>query len=299
MKLKVRTLFLSDCHLGSSGAQAEQLARALKHVECESMFLVGDIIDMWRLKQRWHWPDAHNSVIRRLLKMSHRGTLITYIPGNHDEFARPFCGLTFGGIRISMDAVHETADGRRLLVTHGDQFDLVVRNSRMLALAGSIGYELLLKINRAYNAMRRLFSLPYDSLSQAIKARVKQACTFISNFEGALVAEARRGGFDGVVCGHIHKVEQRMIDGIDYYNCGDWVESCTMLVEHEDGRFEVIDGLAFLAKIDATKAMQAEMGEGTNSSNDNELDIDAHETDPWFAGPVAADRQLFTMLRSN
>ena len=302
MKLKVRTLFLSDCHLGSSGAQAEQLARALKHVECESIYLVGDIIDMWRLRQRWYWPDAHNSVIRRLLKMSHRGTLITYIPGNHDEFARPFCGLTFGGIRISMDAVHETADGRRLLVTHGDQFDLVVRNSRMLALAGSMGYELLLKINRAYNAIRRLLSLPYDSLSQAIKARVKQACTFISNFEGALVAEARRGGFDGVVCGHIHKVEQRVIDGIDYYNCGDWVESCTMLVEHEDGRFEVVDGLAFLAKIDALKAMQLETDAGTlggSQGADDDFELDAGETDPWFTGPVAAERRLFTMLNSN
>ena len=159
MKARYRTLFISDCHLGSNGAQAEQLARYLKHVECEEIFLVGDIIDMWRLKQRWYWPDSHNSVLRRLLKMSHKGTKITYVPGNHDESARQFCGLVFGGIRIAMDAVHVTADGRRLLVTHGDKFDLVVRHSRLLSVAGAVGYEFLLKVNRWYNAGRRLFGL--------------------------------------------------------------------------------------------------------------------------------------------
>jgi UDP-2,3-diacylglucosamine pyrophosphatase LpxH len=277
MKARFRTLFLSDCHLGSGGAQAEQLARVLKHVDCDAIFLVGDIIDMWRLKQRWYWPDAHNTVIRRLLKMSHRGTSITYIPGNHDEFARQFCGLVFGGIQISMSAAHETADGRRLLVTHGDQFDLIVRNSRLLSIAGSTGYELLLRLNRVYNAGRRLFGLPYDSLSQAIKARVKQACTFISNFEGALVDEARRGGFDGVVCGHIHKAERRMIGEIEYLNCGDWVESCTLLVEHLDGRIELVDGLALLAERDARAEIEAEVGSGRS-------DPDMDEIDPWLAG---------------
>ena len=234
MKARYRTLFISDCHLGSSGAKAEELARFLKQVECDTVYLVGDVIDMWRLRQRWYWPDAHNSVMRRLLKMSHRGTIIVYVPGNHDEAARPFCGLSFGGMQMAKEAVHLTADGRRLLITHGDQFDLVVRNSRLLALAGTLGYEMLLKINGVYNLGRRIFGLPYDSLSQAIKARVKSACNFISNFEQALVAEARAGGFDGVVCGHIHKAEQRMIGSLEYLNCGDWVESCTALVEHDD-----------------------------------------------------------------
>jgi UDP-2,3-diacylglucosamine pyrophosphatase LpxH len=280
MKARYRTLFISDCHLGSSGAKAEELARFLKQIDCDTIYLVGDVIDMWRLRQRWYWPDTHNSVMRRLLKMSHKGTTIVYVPGNHDEAARPFCGLSFGGMQMAMEAVHVTADGRRLLVTHGDQFDLVVRNSRLLALAGTLGYEMLLKINGAYNFGRRLFGLPYDSLSQAIKARVKSACNFISNFEQALVAEARAGGFDGVVCGHIHKAEQRMIGTLEYLNCGDWVESCTALVEHEDGRIELLDGLAFLAARDAAKAIADNSGD------------DSDETDPWLQRGVAFDATI-------
>jgi len=280
MKARYRTLFISDCHLGSSGAKAEELARFLKQIDCDTVYLVGDVIDMWRLRQRWYWPDAHNSVMRRLLKMSHKGTTIVYVPGNHDEAVRPFCGLSFGGMQMAMTAVHVTADGRRLLVTHGDQFDLVVRNSRLLALAGTVGYEVLLKINGAYNFGRRLFGLPYDSLSQAIKARVKSACNFISNFEQALVAESRAGGFDGVVCGHIHKAEQRMIGTLEYLNCGDWVESCTALVEHEDGRIELLDGLAFLAARDAAKAIADNSGD------------DSDETDPWLQRGVAFDATI-------
>jgi UDP-2,3-diacylglucosamine pyrophosphatase LpxH len=277
MKARFRTLFISDCHLGSSGAKADELARFLKQIECDTVYLVGDVIDMWRLRQRWYWPDAHNTVMRRLLKMSHKGTTIVYVPGNHDEAARPFCGLSFGGMQMAKEAVHVTAGGRRLLVTHGDQFDLVVRNSRLLALAGTVGYEMLLKINGVYNFGRRLFGLPYDSLSQAIKARVKSACNFISNFEQALVAEARAGGFDGVVCGHIHKAEQRAIHDIEYLNCGDWVESCTALVEHEDGRIELVDGLAFLAARDAAKAIAENSGD------------DSDETDPWLQRGAAFD----------
>jgi UDP-2,3-diacylglucosamine pyrophosphatase LpxH len=286
MKARYRTLFISDCHLGSNGAQAEQLARVLKHVECDEIYLVGDIIDMWRLRQRWYWPDAHNTVIRRLLKLSHRGTRVTYVPGNHDEAARQFCGLVFGGIRVAMDAVHETADGRRLLVTHGDKFDLVVQNSRLLSVAGAVGYEVLLKINRVYNGARKAVGLPYYSLSQAIKARVKSACNFISNFEQALVAEARRGGFAGVVCGHIHKAEMREIDGIGYLNCGDWVESCTMLAEHEDGRIELIDGLALLAARDALRAIR----DGGDDDANESADADQEEVDPWFEAGVAFTR---------
>ena len=280
MKARYRSLFISDCHLGSSGAKAEELSRFLKQVECDTVYLVGDVIDMWRLRQRWYWPDAHNSVMRRLLKMSHKGTTIVYVPGNHDEAARPFCGLSFGGMQMAKEAVHLTADGRRLLVTHGDQFDLVVRNSRLLALAGTVGYEMLLKINGVYNFGRRICGLPYDSLSQAIKARVKSACNFISNFEQALVAEARAGGFDGVVCGHIHKAERRMIGTLEYLNCGDWVESCTALVEHDDGRIELLDGLAFLAERDAAKAIAENSGD------------DSDETDPWLQRGVAFDARI-------
>ncbi|MFM1804504.1 MAG: hypothetical protein RL136_1383 [Planctomycetota bacterium] len=275
MKARYRTLFISDCHLGSNGAQAEPLSRFLKHVEADEVYLVGDIIDMWRLKQRWYWPASHNTVLRRLLKMSHRGTRIVYVPGNHDEAARQFCGLVFGGIEVAMEAVHATADGRRFLVTHGDKFDLVVRHSRLLSVAGAVGYELLLSINKWYNRARRLFGLPYDSLSQAIKMRVKRACNFISNFETALVRDAKDGGYDGVVCGHIHKAEQREIDGISYLNCGDWVESCTVLAEHDDGRIELVHGLEFLAAHDAAKAMREEAGD------------DGEESDPWLTEPIA------------
>jgi UDP-2,3-diacylglucosamine pyrophosphatase LpxH len=204
-----------------------------------------------------------------------------YVPGNHDEAARQFCGLSFGGVQMAKEASHVTADGRRLLVTHGDQFDLVVRNSRLLALAGTVGYEMLLKINGVYNFGRRLFGLPYDSLSQAIKARVKSACNFISNFEQALVAEARAGGFDGVVCGHIHKAEQRRIGDLEYLNCGDWVESCTALVEHDDGRIELLDGLAFLAARDTVKEAIQENGD------------ESEETDPWLARGFALDGRIF------
>jgi UDP-2,3-diacylglucosamine pyrophosphatase LpxH len=187
-----------------------------------------------------------------------------------------------------MDAVHETADGRRLLVTHGDKFDLVVQNSRLLSIAGAVGYEMLLKVNRSYNGARKLLGLPYFSLSQAIKARVKSACSFISNFEQALVAEARRGGFDGVVCGHIHKAEMREVEGVEYLNCGDWVESCTLLVEHEDGRIELIDGLAALAARDAAKAIREGGDDDSRErpSADGD-DADSDEADPWLEAGIA------------
>jgi UDP-2,3-diacylglucosamine pyrophosphatase LpxH len=287
-KLRVRTLFLSDCHLGSNGARADELARFLKQIECERLYLVGDIIDGWRLRQRWFWPDAHNTVLRRILKMSHRGTDVVYVPGNHDEAARQFCGLVFGGIRIAMDAVHETADGRRLLVTHGDKFDLVVQNSRFLSVAGAVGYEILLRLNRWYNGARKLAGLQYYSLSRAIKARVKSACTFVSNFEQALVEEARRGGFDGVVCGHIHKAEMRDLDGVRYLNCGDWVESCTALVEHADGRIELLDGLAFLQTRDEARAARiAAAVAAAERESDADHEHDRDEDAPWLEPAIA------------
>ncbi|MFI4860107.1 MAG: UDP-2,3-diacylglucosamine diphosphatase [Phycisphaerales bacterium JB063] len=250
--LKVRTVFISDAHLGSKGARAKDLARFLKCVRCDTIYLVGDILDCWRLRSRWYWPDAHNDVVRRVLKHCSRGTRVVFIPGNHDDATRQFVHMAFGGVEVLPQAEHVTADGRRLLVTHGDQYDLVVQHSRWVPLLGSVAYEWLLKINRCYNAMRQAVGLPYVSLSQAIKLKVKRACTFISKFEDALVAEARRAGMDGVVCGHIHKAEVRtMDDGVGYYNCGDWVESCTALVEHADGRLEIINGVE---QVDELKA---------------------------------------------
>jgi len=248
LRLKYRTVFLSDLHLGSRGCRAEEVASFLKHVECETLYLVGDVIDMWRLRQKWRWPQAHNEVVRRILKMVKEGTRVVFIPGNHDEHARQYAGLRFGGVEVRNESEHWTADGRKLLITHGDQFDLVVKHARLVSMLGSWAYDTLIAINHYYNVGRRLLGMRYWSLSKAIKGRVKSACTFIAKFEQTLMDEARRRGFDGVVCGHIHKAEIRTSE-IAYFNCGDWVESCTALVEHEDGAIRLVDGLAFLESI--------------------------------------------------
>ena len=253
MRTRYRSIFLSDIHLGSSTTRAEDLASFLRHVTCDHLYLVGDVLDMWRLRQRWRWPESHNTVVRRLLKLAARGVRITYVPGNHDDAARPYAGLEFGGIRVELNAAHRTADGRLLLVSHGDQYDLVVRNHRWLGLLGAAGYDLLLGVNRLWNAARARLGLPYHSLAQAVKLRVKRACTFVSHFEEELRAEAHRDGFDGVVCGHIHKAELRADRGFIYANCGDWVESCTAIVEHDDGKLELLDAAAFVRSLAALR----------------------------------------------
>jgi UDP-2,3-diacylglucosamine pyrophosphatase LpxH len=247
-RTRYRAVWISDAHLGSGSAQADELAYFLKHIACDHLYLVGDIVDMWRLKQRWKWPDAHNTVVRRILKHASRGTKVVFIPGNHDDAARQYVGVDFGGVRIALNASHRTADGRHLLVSHGDQYDLVVTHHKLLSALGGFAYDGLIVFNRFWNAGRRLLGLPHHSLSAAIKAKVKSACSYVSDFEAEIVAEAARGGFDGVVCGHIHKADARAAvghAGIAYYNCGDWVESCTALVEHDDGRIEVLDGRSF------------------------------------------------------
>ena len=239
-----RTLFLSDCHLGSRGCRAQELAAFLGHVRCERLYLVGDIVDMWRLRQKWYWPTEHNQVLQRLFHLARHGTEVIFIPGNHDESARQFLGADFGGIRVLPYAIHHTLGGQRLLVTHGDQFDLVVMHSRFISMIGAKAYEWLLWVNSGYNSVRRRFRLPQRSLSKAIKLRVKHACTFISNFEESLMQEARNRGFDGVVCGHIHQAEARAATSqapVAYYNCGDWVEGCTAVVEDPDGAVRLID----------------------------------------------------------
>ena len=250
MTLDYRTVFISDTHLGSRGCQAAALSRFLKYVRCERLYLVGDIVDMWRLKQRWYWPGEHNNVLRRILNQTKHHTDVVLVPGNHDEGARQFLHSDFGGIRVLPYAVHVTADDRRLLVIHGDQFDLVVKHSRFVSMLGGKAYESLIAFNRRYNAARRMVGLPYQSLSKTIKGKVKSACMFISKFEETLAHEAERRGLDGVVCGHIHEPAAREPDAGEnpdqvtaYYNCGDWVESCTALVEHHDGRMQVIDGI--------------------------------------------------------
>lgn len=243
-KLKFRTVWISDTHLGTSGCNAELLHDFLHSIKPETLYLVGDIIDGWRLKRGWYWPPRHNDIIRRILKLANKGTRVVYVPGNHDEALRDYTGLQFGGVEVVAEAIHETADGRRFLVTHGDEFDGVVLYARWLAFLGDAGYSVLLKLNVWFNVVRRKLGLPYWSLSAYIKHRVKNAVAFISQFEEVVAHAARERGVDGVVCGHIHCAEIRDFDGIVYMNDGDWVESCTALVEHADGRIEIIDWAA-------------------------------------------------------
>ena len=245
--LKFRTIFISDIPLGTASCQSARLLDFLRHTDSDELYLVGDIIDGWQLKRRWFWHQSHNDVIQKVLRKARKGTRVTYIAGNHDEAMRQFLGLAFGGIEICDEAAHVTADGRLLLVTHGDLFDAVVQGAKWLAHLGDFLYLLSLKLNRWFNHARAQLGLPYWSLAQFLKHRVKNAVSYIGNFEQALAEEARRRGFDGVVCGHIHKPEIRDIGGILYCNDGDWVESLTALVELDSGELKIIDWKAIEA----------------------------------------------------
>jgi UDP-2,3-diacylglucosamine pyrophosphatase LpxH len=237
---RYRTIWLSDIHLGTRDCQAQALLDFLDGCECDYLYLVGDIIDFWRLKRTPYWPQLHSDVIRKVLSKARAGTVVTLVPGNHDEYLRRFCDLQLGNIMVTREAIHRTADGRLLLVVHGDEFDGITRCHRWLALTGDVGYEVLLVLNRWFNGARRQLGLPYWSLSAYIKGKVKRAVSFITAFEMALAYEAARRGLHGVVCGHIHRAETREIDGTQYCNTGDWVESCTALVEHQHGGLELL-----------------------------------------------------------
>jgi UDP-2,3-diacylglucosamine pyrophosphatase LpxH len=237
---QVRTLFLSDIHLGTKGCQAGRLLDFLRHYEADTVYLVGDVVDGWQLKSGWYWPQLHNDVVQKLLRQARKGARLRYIPGNHDEFLRDYYGTHFGGIEVLEDATHVSADGRRYLVIHGDLFDVVIRHARWLALLGNNAYDLAIWLNTYFNMIRRALGLTYWSLSQWAKLKVKNAVNFIGEYEKALAAEARRRGVDGVICGHIHHAVIRNDSGLCYINCGDWVESCTAVVEHFDGRFEIV-----------------------------------------------------------
>lgn len=238
---KYRTVFISDVHLGTKGCQAELLLDFIRHIECDTLYLVGDIVDGWKLRSGWHWPQAHNDVVQKILRMARKGVRVVYVPGNHDDRIREFIGIHFGGVVVARDAIHETADGRRFLVLHGDEFDGVVQHAKWLAFVGDYAYRALIAANTLFNRARRRLGFGYWSLSAFLKTRVKNALQFVENFEAAVADEARRRGVDGVICGHIHKAEMRDIDGIAYINDGDWVESCSALVEHEDGRLEILE----------------------------------------------------------
>jgi UDP-2,3-diacylglucosamine pyrophosphatase LpxH len=239
--LHLRTVWISDLHLGTPGCQAKALLQFLKAVECETLYLVGDIIDGWQLRRSWYWPQAHNDVVQKLLRKARKGTRVVFVPGNHDEFARRYIDLNFGGVDVVEDCMHTTADGRVLWVTHGDHFDGVIQCAKWLAHVGDWAYETTLRMNRHFNSLRARLGLPYWSLSRYLKGRVKRAVSYVGQFEAAVAREARARGLHGVVCGHIHHAEMRMIDGVLYCNDGDWVESLTALVEHADGRLEILD----------------------------------------------------------
>lgn len=237
---RYRAVFISDLHLGTPGCQAEALLDFLRASSSERLYLVGDIIDGWQLRRRWYWPQQHNDVVQKLLRRARKGSRVIFVPGNHDEFARQFLDHQFGGIEVMEDAVHVTATGKSLWVTHGDYFDGVIQYAKWLAYVGDTLYEWTLKLNRHLNHWRAKLGLPYWSLSAYLKLKVKKAVNFISDFEVAVAREAKKRGHHGVVCGHIHHAEMREIDGVLYCNDGDWVESMTALVEHHDGRLEIV-----------------------------------------------------------
>jgi UDP-2,3-diacylglucosamine pyrophosphatase LpxH len=233
-------VFISDIHLGTQGCQAGPLLDFLKAHPSDYLYLAGDIIDGWQLRRKWFWPQSHNDVVQKLLRSARKGTRVIFVPGNHDEFARGFIGHHFGGVEVVQDAVHVTAKGVKLWVIHGDYFDGVIQCAKWLAYVGDNAYEFTLKLNRHLNRLRGHFGLPYWSLSAYLKQKVKTALNYVTDFEVAVAREARNLGHDGVVCGHIHRAEMRTIDGILYCNDGDWVESQSALVEHLDGRLELI-----------------------------------------------------------
>jgi len=218
---RYRTIWLSDIHLGTRGCKAEYLIDFLRHNEAQTIYLVGDIVDGWRLKKSWYWPQTHNDVVQKLLRLVRKGSRVIYVPGNHDEWLRPYALLHFGGVEVLDEAVHITADGRRLLVIHGDIFDTIVKHARWLAALGDSAYTTALYINRYFNLLRRVLGYEYWSLSAYLKLKVKNAVQYIGSFADALSEEARRRGLDGVVCGHIHHAEIRDLGGVLYCNDGD------------------------------------------------------------------------------
>jgi UDP-2,3-diacylglucosamine pyrophosphatase LpxH len=235
-----RAVWISDTHLGTRACRVEALREFLSAVECEWLYLVGDIIDLESMRRRWYWPASHEAVVRKLFALARRGVKVVYIPGNHDEMFRAYAGLRFGRIDIRRNAVHYTADARKVLILHGDEFDRVVRDHPVITAVGDWFYDRLLALGRLYDRARLRFGWPYWSPAAWVKDRVKSILTLVTNFHADLAAHARDRKADVVVTGHIHRPEIKPMDGLTYTNCGDWVENCTALVEHADGRLEVL-----------------------------------------------------------
>lgn len=262
-----KTIFISDIHLGSKACQAELLLDFLKHNDSEKLYLVGDIVDGWRLKRKWYWPQSHNDVVQKILRKARKGTEIIYVPGNHDEGLRRYIGTHFGGIEVRPTDIYEAVNGDKYLVLHGDSFDNVMLYARWLASIGDHAYDLVLRLNTVFNGLRRLMGLRYWSLSAFLKIKVKNAVQFISEFERVLVQEAQKAGVQGVICGHIHHAEMKQYGDVIYMNDGDWVESCTALVEHFDGTWEII----FWADIVAQRGATSQAAAVLDSAKDKRL----------------------------
>lgn len=239
---RVRSIFLSDIHLGTRACQADRLLDFLREHSAENLFLVGDIIDFWAMNRGIHWTQAQNTVVQKILRRARHGENVVFIPGNHDEALREHAGAVFGDIQVVYEYIHETADGRRFLLVHGDEFDQVTRYHRWVAVLGDVSYNWLVRFNAVLSWIRRHLGRPgYWSLAGYAKRKVKTALQFILDFEDAVARSVRQRGLDGVICGHIHWAALREVGGVTYVNCGDWVDSCTAIVEHFDGRLELIE----------------------------------------------------------
>lgn len=255
---KVRAIFISDVHLGTRACQAERLLAFLKAHESEYLYLLGDIIDFWAMNRSVQWSPSHNTVVQKVLRRARHGCKVIFIPGNHDESLREYAGISFGDIRVEAEWIHEGLDGRRYLLVHGDEYDQVTRHHRWVAVLGDVGYDALVRINLMLSRVRRLLRRPgYWSLAGYAKQKVKKAVSFIFDFEDAVAHAAAQRGMDGVVCGHIHWPADRHIGKVRYLNCGDWVDTCSAIVEHYDGRIEVLNwGAATAAGVSASSAVQ-------------------------------------------
>ncbi|MGE0630034.1 MAG: UDP-2,3-diacylglucosamine diphosphatase [Hyphomicrobiaceae bacterium] len=259
MAQRYRALFISDVHLGTRGSRAAELLSFLKRTEAETIYLVGDIVDFWRIRRGLVWPEAHGDVLKEILRKAEAGTRVVFIPGNHDDGLRAYCGTRFGRIEVLRDTVHETASGRRYLVMHGDEYDVVVQRARWLALVGDRSYALALAVNKPFNWVRGQLGLEYWSLSAYLKNRVKSCVGRIGKFETALIEAAAANAADGVICGHIHRAASLKVGSIHYINIGDWVESCTAVVEQEDGQIEIIDGVTLAPLAESSRSGGSEL----------------------------------------
>jgi UDP-2,3-diacylglucosamine pyrophosphatase LpxH len=237
---KYKAIWLSDIHLGTSGCQADKLLKFLLKTDSDVLYLVGDIIDFWAMSRKFRWPADHNTVVQKVLKKARKGTKVIYIPGNHDENLREFCGMSFGNIELHQKYFHQTVSGHYILCQHGDEFDVITRYHKWVAILGDIGYNALLWLSTHMNKFRAYYGMGHWSLSAFVKQKVKQAVSFISEYETNVVSDAKVKGVDGVLCGHIHHAEITKYENLVYFNTGDTVESCTAIVETQDGEFQLL-----------------------------------------------------------